>query len=60
MIKHHDQKPLGEERVYLVCYPESQSLEGRSRQELHKQDRSQEAGADAEAIGKCHLLTCSS
>ena len=52
VMKHHDQKQLGKEGVYLwLIYPESWSTEGSHGVNL-------EAGADTEAMEKCCLLAC--
>ena len=51
VMKHYDQKQVGEERV-LLAYT-SMLLE-------LKQDNNLEAGADAEVMEGCCLLACSS
>ena len=54
MMKHHDQKQAGEERVYSAYTFLSPFIieEGR--------DRNMEAGTDAEAVQGCCLSACSS
>ena len=56
--RHHDQKQLGEERVYFSLHFHITGQHGgKSGQEL-KQWRNLEAGADAEAVEGCYLLAC--
>jgi hypothetical protein len=56
VTKHHDQKEVGEERVYLayaIVYHQTQSM-----QKL-KQGRRLEAGPDAETMDGYYVLACS-
>jgi hypothetical protein len=59
MMKHHDQKYVGEERVYGLHFYITVHHQRRSGQKL-KQSRILEAGADSEASEGCCLLPCSS
>jgi hypothetical protein len=52
VIKHYDQKQLGEERVYFILSLQS-TVEG-------SQGRNLEAGTEAEAMEECCFLACSS
>jgi hypothetical protein len=59
VIKHHIQSELGRKGFsWLILLHGSPTLK-EARQEL-KQGRNLEAGADAEAMGGCCLLACSS
>jgi hypothetical protein len=59
MMKHHDQKLLGEERVLHFCFHISIRHQRKSGQEL-KWSRNLEAGADdAQVMEGCCLLVCS-
>lgn len=60
LVPLQDQKPLGEERVYILLYNSQVTLHcpGKSEQEL-KQGSNLEATADAEATEKQHcVLAC--
>jgi hypothetical protein len=60
VMKHHEQKQLGEEMVYLAYTSIGNAhYRRKSGQEL-KQGRNLDAGDDAEAMEKCCLLTYSS
>ena len=56
VMKHHDQKQLGEERVYFTHHSYNSPTKA-VRVETHK-GRNLEAGADAEAMEGCCLLPC--
>ena len=60
LIKHHDQKQIAEERVYLTYASTAQFWhhQRQSRQKL-KQGRNLQAGAVAEVMKECCLLACS-
>jgi hypothetical protein len=57
-IKHHEQTNLGRKGFIQPTLPHHRSSSKKLRQEL-KQDRSLEAGTDAEAMEGCCLLACS-
>ena len=58
MVKHGDQKQVGEERIYLTCVSTSQFILKGHQDRNSKQGRNLEAGADAEAMEECCLLAC--
>lgn len=55
MIKHHDHKQHGEERIYpiIVCIPSSKEVRAGSK------GRNPEAEMDSEAMVRCCKLACS-
>ena len=58
VMKHHDQKQVGEERFIGLTLPDhSLSLEAVRTGAQGRRNR--EAGADAEAMEECCLLACS-
>ena len=63
VMKHHDQKQLGEERVYWAFTSTTLFIEevrtGTHMWQEPKQGRNLEAGAGAEAMEECCLLACS-
>jgi hypothetical protein len=59
MRNHRDQRDLRRKGLVLLRVPYHSSSPKQWGQEL-KQGRHQEAGADAEAMGGCCLLVCSS
>jgi len=58
VIKYHDQKQVGEERVYLADISISLFIK-ESQNKSSKWDRNLEAGADTEALKGGCLLVCS-
>ena len=57
VMEHHDQKQLGEQRVYFI-HNSLFILKSSGGQELN-QGRNLEAGVDAWAVKGCCLLACS-
>lgn len=56
MIKHHEQKQRGEEKVYAFKIPHgSSSLKGVKNE---TQGGDPETGTGVEAMGKCRFLVC--
>lgn len=59
MIKHHDQKQLGEESVFIIIHFQVTVPHWRNLGQELKQGRNQEAGTDAEAMEGCFFMTLS-
>jgi hypothetical protein len=59
VMKHHEKKQVGEERVYSAYISTSEFIIEGSPGSNSKQGRNLEAGANAEAMEGCCLLACS-
>jgi hypothetical protein len=57
VVEQHDQKQLGEERVYLLTLPYTVHQSQDMNQDMN-QVRNLKAGADVEAMEECCFLAC--